>query len=103
MGLFAKVFVVDDILDSINLCKSFTIITTKPEEIDNYITKEMNRSATVYSAKGAYTGENRTVIITVCKRSEAVILKRCIKQVDPQAFLIVTSSNEIIGRGFNPL
>ena len=37
LGLFAKVFVVDDIIDSINLCKSFTIITTKPEEIEDYI------------------------------------------------------------------
>lgn len=37
LGLFAKVFVIDDILDSINLCKAFTIITSKPEEIDRFI------------------------------------------------------------------
>ena len=37
LGLFAKVFVVDDIIDSINLCKSFTIITTKPVAINDFI------------------------------------------------------------------
>lgn len=100
LGLFAKVFVVDDIIDSINLCKSFTIITTKPLEIDEYITREMHHSATVYSAKGAYTGEDRTVIMTVCRRSEAIRLRRRVYQIDPRAFVIITKTSEIMGKGF---
>ena len=100
MGLFAKVFVVDDIIDSINLCKSFTIVTTKPTEIDDYITHKMNRSATVYKAWGAYTGEDKTVIMTVCKRSEAIRLRHTVNEIDPHAFIIITKTSEIMGKGF---
>ena len=100
LGLFAKVFVVDDILDSINMCKSFTIITTKPKEIDDYIMNELKHSATTYGATGAYTGESRTVILTVCRRSEAIRLRKKIKEIDPHSFIIITKTSEIMGKGF---
>ena len=100
LGLFAKVFVVDDILDSINMCKSFTIITTKPDEIEKYILTEMKHGATVHSAHGAYSGEIRTVIMTVCKRSEALKLRKFVNEIDPQSFIIITKTSEIMGKGF---
>jgi uncharacterized membrane-anchored protein YitT (DUF2179 family) len=100
LGLFAKVFVIDDIIDSINLCKSFTIITTKPDEISHYITEDIHHSATIYPAKGAYTGDDRTVIITVCRRSEAIRLRRQVLAIDPHAFIIITKTSEIMGKGF---
>lgn len=100
MGLFAKVFVVDDIIDSINLCKSFTIITTKPVEINDYIMAEMKHSATTVDARGAYTGDGRTVIMTVCRRSEAIRLRKKVNEIDPHAFMIITKTSEILGKGF---
>ena len=100
LGLFAKVFVVDDILDSINMCKSFSIITTKPDEINAYITTEMKHSATVVDAYGAYTGDGRTVIMTVCRRSEAIKLRKTVNEIDPHAFMIITKTSEIMGKGF---
>ena len=100
LGLFAKVFVVDDILDSINLCKAFTIITVKPDLIDEYIIKEMKHSATTVKASGAYTGDDRTMIMTVCKRSEAIRLRKKVQEIDPHAFIIVTKTSEIMGKGF---
>lgn len=100
LGLFAKVFVVDDIIDSINLCKAFTIITTKPDEINEYIMKEIRHGVTTYPAKGAYTGEDKTVIVTVCRRSEAIRLRRTVHAIDPHAFIIITKTSEIMGKGF---
>lgn len=100
LGLFAKVFVVDDIIDSINLCKSFTIITVKPDEINDYILKEIKHGATVISAHGAYTGENKTVLMTVCRRSEAIRLRKKVYEIDPGAFMIITKTSEIMGKGF---
>ena len=100
LGLFAKIFIIDDIIDSINLCKSFTIITTKPEEINNFITGKLAHSATVYHAEGAYTHEGRTVVMTVCRRSEAIRLRRAVNEIDPHAFIIITKTSEIMGRGF---
>lgn len=100
LGLFAKVFVVDDIIDSINLCKSFTIITVKPDEINDYILKEIKHGVTVISAHGAYTGENKTVLMTVCRRSEAIRLRKMVYEIDPGAFMIITKTSEIMGKGF---
>lgn len=100
LGLFAKVFVVDDILDSINMCKAFTIITTKPNEVDNFIIQGLHHGATSYRATGVYTGEGKTVIMTVCRRSEAIKLRKRIKEIDPHAFIIITKTSEIMGKGF---
>lgn len=100
LGLFAKVFVVDDIIDSINLCKSFTIITTKPEEIEDYIKTSIKHSATTYHAEGSYTHEDRSVIMTVCRRSEAIKLRKRVYEIDPHAFMIITKTSEIMGKGF---
>jgi len=100
LGLFAKVFVVDDIIDSINLCKSFTIITTKPQEINEYILKEIKHGATVINAHGAYTREEKTVLMTVCRRSEAIRLRKYVYEIDPNAFMIITKTSEIMGKGF---
>lgn len=100
LGLFAKIFIIDDIIDSINLCKSFTIITTKPEEINEFITKKLAHSATVYHAEGAYTHQGKTVVMTVCKRSEAIRLRKEVNKIDPGAFMIITKTSEIMGRGF---
>lgn len=100
LGLFAKVFVVDDLLDSMNMCKSFTIITTKAKEIDEFILKEMHHGATVHNASGAYSGEDKQIIITVCKRTEALKLRRKVKEIDPHSFIIITKTSEIMGKGF---
>lgn len=100
LGLFAKVFVVDDILDSINMCKAFSIITNKADEIDSFICNNMHRSATLLKSRGAYSGEEREMIITVCRMSEAIKLRRKVKQIDPSAFIIITKTSEIMGKGF---
>ncbi len=100
LGLFAKAFLVDSIIESLNTCKYFIVITTKREEISEYIINTLHHGVTVSSAVGEFTKGERTMIHTVCKRIEAVKLKKKIKEIDPGAFIIVTTSSEIIGRGF---
>ena len=100
LGLFAKVFIIDDILDTLNMYKSFTIITSKPEEIEKFIIENLRRGATVYNGKGIYTNSDKYIIVTVCKRSEAVRLRTKAKEVDPESFVIITKTSEIAGKGF---
>lgn len=100
LGLIIKAFVVDSVIESINLCKYFSIVTSCPDAICNYIIREMNRSSTVIDAIGAYSHENRKVILVACRRSEAVRLRQYIKTVDPKAFMFITNTSEIIGKGF---
>ena len=100
LGLFLKAFLVDTVIESMNVCKSFTIVTTHADEIVKYIIEDMKHSATEAEARGAYTGEPKTLIFTSCKRIEAVRLKKKIYEIDPNAFVTVQSTSEIIGRGF---
>lgn len=99
-GLLAKSFVIDDVIENINLCKCFTIISENPEPITKYINEQLGRSATIYKAEGAYTHAEKTVIITVLKRSQAVQLRNFIRVTEPTAFITITNSSEIIGKGF---
>lgn len=100
LGLFAKAFLVDSVIESLNACKYFIVITTKREEISEYIIKTLHHGVTVNTVVGEYTKEERAMIHTVCKRVEAVRLRKAIKEIDQKAFIIITTSSEIIGRGF---
>ena len=100
LGLFTKAFIVDSFIENLNTCKYFVVITSKREEISEFIIKTLHHGATITSATGEFTGEEKTMIHTVCKRFEAIKLRNKIKEIDPQAFIIITTSSEIIGRGF---
>ena len=103
LGLFVKGFLVDGIIENLNSCKYFMIITDEKEKIENYILNELERGVTVSKAEGGYTKSGKTIIHTVCRRTQAVRLKHFVKEVDPNAFVVVTTSHEIIGRGFRSL
>ena len=100
LGLFAKAFIVDAVIENLNTCKYFVVITDKREEISEFIIKNLHHGVTVNSVIGEYTKEEKTMIHTVCKRSEAIRLRNQIRILDPHAFMIITTSSEIIGRGF---
>ena len=100
LGLFSKAFIVDAVIENLNTCKYFVVITSKREEISEYIIKELHHGVTVNSAVGEYTQDEKVMIHTVCRRIEAVRLRGKIREIDPHAFIIITTSSEIIGRGF---
>lgn len=100
LGLFLKSVLVDSVIESLNLCKSFSVVTTQPDVACQYITDELHRSATVWEGNGAYTHEQRWVVLTAMTRSQAVLLRRHLKEHDPSAFMLISNSSEIFGKGF---
>ncbi|WP_313184584.1 YitT family protein [Lacrimispora sp.] len=100
LGLLAKSLVIGDVIENINLCKCFSIICDDPGPICDYIIHGLNRSATVYEAQGAFSHHKKTVILTTMKRSQALKLKKYIRTVEPTAFILISNSSEIIGKGF---
>ncbi len=100
LGLVLKSLVVDMVIENINTCKYFNIITSDPERICTFITGELHRSATVLEGEGAYTHQHRFVVLTAMKRAQAVHLRRFIRENDPQAFILISDTSEIIGKGF---
>lgn len=99
-GLFLKSLVIDSVIENLNLCKYFTVICEKPDLICDYITHELHRSATIFDAKGAFSGNKKTIILTAMRRNQAVALRIYIKQIDPKAFLMISNTSEIVGKGF---
>ncbi|OCN01896.1 hypothetical protein A7X67_03145 [Clostridium sp. W14A] len=101
LGLLAKSLIVDSVIENINLNKYFNVICSEPEPILEYIVKKLNRSATVCDAVGAYSHHHKYIIFTVMNRSQAAQLRRYIRSVEPEAFLLICNTSEIIGRGFH--
>ena len=100
LGLMAKSLVIDSVIENINMCKCFSIICDEPDPICEFIIHELNRSATVYEAQGAFSHNKKTVILATMKRAQAVRLRNYIKRVEPDAFILISNSSEIIGKGF---
>ena len=100
LGLIIKSLFMDLVLDNLMTKKCFQIITSDPEPIAEYITGTLNRGATRLQGEGVYTHEGKSVLMAVVTRHEAVQLRNFIRKQDPAAFLIITSSTEIIGKGF---
>lgn len=103
LGLLAKALVVDSVIESINMSKYFTIVTHNSDEVIAYIKKELNRSATLVTGEGAYTHEGRKLILTVLNRAQAVRLRGYIRSIDPHAFIVITNTSQIIGKGFRQM
>lgn len=100
VGLVIKSFVIDNFIESFNLCKYFNIICEDPTEICDYITKTLHHSATVSQSRGAFSHQKKYIIFTVMTRPNAVKLRNFVRENDPSAFIMITNSSEIIGKGF---
>jgi hypothetical protein len=79
------------------------IITNKAEAVSQRIITDLKRGATAMSARGMYTGQERSVLLCALTITEVHNLKTAVAKEDPQAFVIVSPAQEILGRGFNSL
>lgn len=79
------------------------IITGNPKRVSDRIFSVMGRGVTALDGKGMYTGVKRSVLICALTVTEAHNLKNAVAQEDPDAFVVVSPAQEILGRGFNPL
>ena len=72
-----------------------------PEPICDYIVHTLGRSASVCLAKGAYSGNDKYIILTALNRMQAVHLRNFIRENDKEAFILISNTSEIIGKGFH--
>lgn len=99
-GLVLKSFLVDIVIENLNISKKVEIITSNPKPIQDFIINEMHRSATVAKAEGAYTHNEKTILMTVVNRQQAIKLRDFVHKIEKEPFIIITNSSEIIGKGF---
>lgn len=89
-----------DLIQSGVPTKSITIISDQSEELVKRIMVDLGRGATILHGRGAYSAEPKEVIICVVSLPEIGRLKQAVREVDPQAFMIVQDAGEVLGRGF---
>lgn len=102
-GLAIRSFLIDNFIESLNLSKYFNVVCSKPDSICEYIVHELHRGATVCDAQGAFSGAKRHIIFTALNRQQAVKLRNFIKEEDPSAFILISNTSEIIGKGFHSI
>ena len=76
------------------------IVSDQNDAITKRILEDIQRGVTVLKAQGAYTGEDKEVLLCVVRRQEVFQIRAVIKQTDPDAFIVVSDVGEIIGEGF---
>lgn len=80
--------------------KMLLIMTRKEQEVADDILRRLGRGVTMLNATGAYTGDARRVLLCAVRPPEVYELRTLVWDRDPGAFLVVTSTDEILGEGF---
>ena len=100
-GLIMRSALIDNFIESFNRSKYFHVVASNATCICDFIQNDLQRGATIVNATGAFTGDDKYIILTVLSPSQAVKLRNFIKEQDPKAFLLVSNTSEIIGKGFH--
>ena len=90
----------DSFLEGFKSSKEALIITNHHEEVAQRLMMELDRGVTGLDAKGMYTHEEKCVLYCVVSRKQIVQVKEIVKDVDPDAFVIVSDVREVLGEGF---
>ena len=101
IAIFVTAKIIDLVQEGPNNSKAFFIMAAEPELLAEGILKEVDRGVTFLQGKGGYTGQDRELLLCVVETSEVTQLKELIYQHDPQAFIIVTDAQEVLGEGFS--
>ena len=100
MGITIKALAVDGLIERINNHKYFNIITYQPEMVCDFIVKDLNRSATIVNGTGAFTHDQKAIILSVMSGYQAMRLRQFVHRADHKAFITITNTSEIIGHNF---
>ncbi len=100
LGVIINGVLIDKVIQSLKTYNQVAIISSKGEEIKKYIVDNLDRSATIYVAKGAYHETEREVITTVLNRKQFIKLKDYIQIIDEKAFITVQYIRDVFGEGF---
>ncbi len=102
-GIIAQVvsaYVTDAVLYGLDTAKVAYIISKCDREISEAIVQRIDRGVTILKGEGAYSGDEKRVLMCAFKQKEIVSLKELIFDVDPDAFIIVCNAHEVTGNGF---
>ncbi|MEG0995229.1 MAG: YitT family protein, partial [Bacilli bacterium] len=89
--------ITDKVLLGISESKAFYITTSKDEEVRDYIINVLGHSVTIFNVKGGYSNDKKTMLLAVIPTKEYFVLREGLREIDADAFFVVTDSYEVIG------
>jgi uncharacterized membrane-anchored protein YitT (DUF2179 family) len=92
--------VLDSVLEGFNFVRLAYVISDQTARITQAVLFKMNRGATLLEARGAYTQQQREILMVAISQREVGQLKEIVAEVDPDAFIIIGNSAEVLGQGF---
>lgn len=101
--LFISSKVIDLVLEGWSFSKLVIITSAKTNEIADFILNKLDRSGSALKSRSLYLNREGEIIITVINRKQLAELKAFIKKADPQAFVIINDTYEVLGKGFKPI
>lgn len=102
VALYVSAKTLDGFLEGINFSKSLMIISPESERIAKALMEKIDRGVTGLYGKGMYTGNPYTVLLCVVKKEEIHKVKNIVREIDPEAFVLLTDVREVLGEGFTP-
>ncbi len=100
VALYLSTTVMDTVLYGLDTAKVAYIITSSPSLVAQALTSQLERGVTILRGEGAWSGQERKVLMCAFKQRQIVRLKQAVKELDPDAFLIVCDAREVLGNGF---
>ncbi|MGI5936690.1 MAG: YitT family protein [Oscillospiraceae bacterium] len=100
ISMFIASKVIDFVLYGAASCKVCYIITDESMAVRDAITRHLDRGVTFLRGEGGYSGREKQVILCVIKYQQIVDLKRLVREIDENAFIIISESREVFGNGF---
>ena len=98
--IFVSSKVIDTMIYGTGNGKMLMVVTQKADAVSKAIVTSTPRGVSILPAVGAYTGENKNILLCVARKSEISNIIKIIKSVDDKTFIIVSEANEILGEGF---
>ena len=98
LGTYANGIVLDHCIDGFNRRKRICILTEQYKELQNFIVHELHRGVTLYPAIGGYNNEEKIELVTILTRNEYAEVLNYLHSVDENAFVTVSTVNEVIGQ-----
>ncbi|HEY9574161.1 MAG TPA: YitT family protein [Lachnospiraceae bacterium] len=100
IAIFIVAKISDGLIEGLKFAKTAYIITEHYEEVASGIMNQINRGVTGITVKGMYSKAEKNMLFCVVSKKQIVQLKDLVKQIDPNAFVIVTDAREVLGEGF---
>lgn len=92
--------VLDLFFEGIDFAKMMIIISPNYQEISDEINKKIRRGTTAIYGKGMYREEEKELLLCVASRREVREIRKIVKEIDKNAFLVITNAREVYGEGF---